>query len=281
LKIRFGPAGKPITYKGDMAGVPQYLNKLGLDALEYEAVRGVRIREEKASLLGREAEKYGVLLSMHAPYYINLASREKGKAEASRQRLYQAVRASHWMKAYAVVFHPGYYKGWPTPVEATKEVIRQLKILVEEIERDGYTYPWLAPETTGKDSQVGSVEDIVLICSEIPRCRPTIDWAHLYARSQGKNVLSIDQVITVIDVLERELGNEAINPLHTHFSRIEYGRGGERMHHTLEEREYGPEWDIVCRAYIELGINATVISESPILEKDALLMKKTCEEVKK
>ncbi|MCE4617545.1 MAG: deoxyribonuclease IV [Desulfurococcales archaeon] len=281
MKIRFGPAGKPINYKGDMAGVPAYLSKIGLDALEYEAVRGVRIKEEKARLLGEEAEKHGVLLSMHAPYYINLASKEKEKAEASRKRLYQAVRASHWMKAYAVVFHPGYYKGWTSPVEATKEVIRQLKVLVDEITTDGYTYPWLAPETTGKDSQVGSLDDIIMICTEIPKCRPTVDWAHLYARNQGKTVLTVEQIVEVIDRLEKELGSDPINPLHTHFSKIEYGKGGEKMHHTLEEDEYGPDWRIVCKAYAELGINATVISESPILEEDALVMKKICEEVKK
>ncbi|MEB3786603.1 MAG: TIM barrel protein, partial [Desulfurococcales archaeon] len=101
-RIRFGPAGKPLSFKGPMEKVPEYLSKIGLDALEYEAVRGVRISEEKARKLGEEAAKYDVLLSMHAPYYINLASKEKEKVEASRRRLFEAVRASHWMNAYAV-----------------------------------------------------------------------------------------------------------------------------------------------------------------------------------
>jgi len=278
-RIRFGPAGKPLSFKGPMEKVPEYLSKIGLDALEYEAVRGVRISEEKARKLGEEASKYDVLLSMHAPYYINLASKEKEKVEASRRRLFEAVRASHWMNAYAVVFHPGYYKGWSPRSDAVKEVIRQLKLLKEDVDSYGYTGPWIAPETTGKDSQVGSVDDIIEICSNVERCRPAVDWAHLHARSQGRDILSIDDVIRVIDKIEKELGSYAVKPLHTHFSKIEYGKGGEKMHHTLKEEEYGPDWIVVCKAYIMTGIDGVIISESPILEEDALYMIELCREV--
>jgi deoxyribonuclease-4 len=278
-RLRFGPAGKPLSFKGPMEKVPEYLHKIGLDALEYEAVRGVRISEEKAKLLGKEAAKYDIVLSMHAPYYINLASKEKEKVEASRRRLFEAVRASHWMNAYAVVFHPGYYKGWPSHKSAVQEVIRQLRKLEEEINSHGYTGPWIAPETTGKDSQIGSVDDIIEICSKIDKCRPAVDWAHLYARSQGKAILSIDDVIKVIDRIEKELGSYAVKPLHTHFSKIEYGKGGEKAHHTLREKEYGPDWIIVCKAYLTTGIDGVIISESPILEEDALYMIELCREV--
>ncbi|MEB3755693.1 MAG: deoxyribonuclease IV [Desulfurococcales archaeon] len=280
-RLRFGPAGKPLSFKGSMEKVPEYLHKIGLDALEYEAVRGVRISEEKARLLGEEAVKYDIVLSMHAPYYINLASKEREKTEASRRRLFEAMRASHWMNAYAVVFHPGYYKGWSSKEVAVKKVIDQLKKLEDEIKTRGYTRPWIAPETTGKDSQVGSVDDIIEICSSVGKCRPTVDWAHLYARSQGRDILSIDDVVRVIERIEKELGSYAVKPLHTHFSKIEYGKGGEKMHHTLREEEYGPDWIIVCKAYLMTGIDAVIISESPILEEDALYMIDSCREVLK
>ncbi|MCE4615288.1 MAG: deoxyribonuclease IV [Desulfurococcales archaeon] len=278
-RLRFGPAGKPVSSKGPMEKVPEYLYKIGLDALEYEAVRGVRISEEKANLLGKEAAKYDITLSMHAPYYINLASKEKEKVEASRRRLFEAIRASHWMNAYAVVFHPGYYKGWPSKEYAVKKIIDQLQKLEEEVKSQGYTRPWVAPETTGKDTQVGSVDDTIEICKSIEKCRPAVDWAHLYARNQGKAVLSIDDVINVIDKIEKELGLYAVKPLHAHFSKIEYGKGGEKMHHTLREEEYGPDWVIVCKAYLMTGIDGVIISESPILEKDAQYMIGLCKEV--
>ncbi len=277
-RIRFGPAGKPVDFKGVMERVPVYLAEIGLDALEYEAVRGVRISEEKARLLGEEAEKYDVKLSMHAPYYINLSSPDEAVVERSLARLRDAMVASDWMKAYAVVFHPGYLKGNRDRREALERVVKALSSLMEELE-GRVTYPELSPETTGKVSQVGDLEEVVEICGRVGRCRPTVDWAHLYARREGGYVRGVDEIIKAIEFIEGELGSRAVNPLHTHFSRIEYGRGGEREHHTLAEVEYGPEWRIVCRAYVDLGIEAVVISESPILDKDALVMKRICAEM--
>jgi deoxyribonuclease-4 len=279
-RLRFGPAGKPLGFKGSMERVPEYLASIGLDALEYEAVRGVRISEEKARRLGEEARKYDIQLSMHAPYYINLASPDEDTVERSLRRLRDAMIASDWMWAYAVVFHPSYYKGNKSEEEAIKRVIEALKRLEEELEGK-VTTPELAPETTGKKSQVGSVEETIEICRNLKRCRPAVDLAHLYARHQGNFVRSVDEVIKVIETIERELGSRAVRPLHTHFSKIEYGEGGEKEHHTLSEEGYGPEWEIVCKAYLETGIDAVIISESPVLDKDAILMRDTCKKLSK
>ncbi len=274
-RIRFGPAGKPLDFKGPMERVPAYLHEMGLDALEYEAVRGVRISEEKARLLGQEAEKYDIVMSLHAPYYINLASLDEDTWSKSIKRIVDSMKAAEWMGAYAVVVHSGYYKGHKDKRSALKRVIEGYMKVIEQLP-SWVKKPELAPELMGKTSQVGDVDEIIEICLNVDKCRPTVDWAHLYARYEGKNVTSIDQVISVINRFEKELGKRAVDPLHTHFSRIEYGRGGEREHHTLAETEYGPEWSIVCKAYKETGINAVVISESPILDRDALLMKEIC-----
>ncbi|MCE4612828.1 MAG: deoxyribonuclease IV [Desulfurococcales archaeon] len=275
-RLRYGPAGKPITYKGPMEGVPRYLKEIGLDALEYEAVRGVRISEEKARELGAEAESNGVLLSMHAPYYVNLSSPDSSVWEKSIRRLVESMIAAEWMGAYVVVVHTGYYKGNKSKEEAIKRAIDGYARVLEEA--PGWVKrPSLSPELMGKTSQVGDIDEVIAICQQVDRCRPTVDWAHLYARSEGTAVRSVDEVIRVIEALEKNLGKEAVSPLHTHFSKIEYGKGGERMHHTLSEKGYGPEWDIVCKAYLETGIDGVIISESPILEKDALLMKEECE----
>lgn len=274
-RIRYGPAGKPVEFKGPIEAVPGFLRGLGLDALEYEAVRGVRISEEKARILGAEAEKHGVVLSMHAPYYVNLASPDGDVVRRSLRRLYESMVASEWMGAYAVVVHPGYYKGNDSPGQALKRVIEAFRELVESLP-SWVKRPEIAPETMGKSSQVGSLEEVIAICENVPRCRPCVDWAHLYARAEGRFVRSVDEVVKAIEEIERRLGSRAVRPLHTHFSKIEYGRGGEREHHTLGEEGYGPEWEVVCRAYRETGIEAVVISESPVLEKDALLMKEKC-----
>ena len=278
-RMRFGPAGKPVDMKsGDYVKAVEYVAKEGLDAMEYEAVRGVRISESKARAIGEAARKYDVLLSMHAPYYVNFASPEEQTIKKSQERLIAAVRASYWMGAYAVVFHPGYYKGNSSREEALRRTIESLRPVVEWMKQESIKGVWIAPETTGKSSQVGDVNEVIAICRELDMARPAVDWAHLHARSEGQFPTSVDDVIKVIEKIEKELGSWAVNPLHTHFSRIEYGKGGEREHHTLAEEEYGPDWRTVCRAYKETGIRGVIISESPILDKDALVMKKICQE---
>ncbi len=280
MPLRFGPAGKPITFKGKMEDAPEYLASIGLDAMEYEAVRGVRISEEKARKLGENAEQYGVLMSLHAPYFINLATKEEEKYLASIKRIVDSMKAAEWMKAYVVVIHTGYYKGYKDRKEAVKKAIEGYKQVLHELPSWVKT-PSLSPEVMGRKTAIGDVDEVIEICREIgKRCKPTIDWAHLYARYEGNHVRTVDEVIRVIEKFEKELGKHAIDPLHTHFSRIEYGPGGEKEHHTLSETEYGPEWETVCKAYLETGINAVIISESPILEQDALLMKKICEQIK-
>jgi len=217
--FRFGPAGKPYGFKGDMIKAVNYVRKEGLNAMEYEAVRGVNIKEDKAKALGEEAMKLDVKLSLHAPYYINLSSEDEKVLKGSVRRLVDALKASEWMGAYVVVYHPGYYKGLPRE-EAVRKVVNALKEVWNEARSFGVRNVWLGPETTGKTSQVGSLEDIVEICSSSEKCRPVVDWAHLHARSRGEYITSIDDVIQVIEFLEKNLGREALKPLHQHFSKI-------------------------------------------------------------
>jgi len=273
-RLRFGPAGKPTNFNGDYEEVPPLLRQMGLDALEYEAVRGVRVTKEKAERIREAAQQNDVVLSMHAPYFINLASPEEDTVAKSVERLREAAQASEWMGAYAVVFHPGYIKGNASREEALRRVVEALKGVFEGLD---LKVAWLAPETTGKESQVGDVDEVIKICQSHDRVRPAVDWAHLHARAEGAAINSVDEVIKIIEKIEKELGSWAVRPLHTHFSKIEYGKGGEREHHTLAEEGFGPDWEIVCKAYVETGIDGVIISESPILEQDALVMRRVCE----
>ncbi|MEM1695111.1 MAG: TIM barrel protein [Desulfurococcaceae archaeon] len=275
----FGPAGKPITLKSaDILKAPSFLREMGLNAMEYEAVRGVNIREDKAKAFGLEARANGVKLSLHAPYFINLAGR-KDVVEASIRRLNESVEAANWMNAYVVVFHPGYYKDAPSRRDALRRVIENLKPVVEHRAQINARGVWLGPETTGKTSQVGELKEIIEISRSLDGIRPVVDFAHIYARSGGKYITSRDHVLEVIDAIEKELGSWALKPLHVHFSKIEYGKGGEREHHTLSEEGYGPDFANVCSVLCEHGVDAVIISESPVLEQDAVVMVKICRDV--
>ncbi len=271
MKVRFGPAGRPLGYRGSIEGVPKYLRVTeGLDAFEYQAVRGVRIKEVIARALGEEASKYDVLLSLHAPYAINLSSRNKAVIEASKDRLLKSLLAASWMNARVVVFHPGYYSGF-SPKEALASCIDALRDVIAKAQDMGIKGPLLGPETTGKQSQVGSLDEIISMCREVEGCIPVIDWAHIHAREKG-SIRDKESYMRIIDIIERELG-DLVKNLHCHFTKVEFGDKGERRHRTLSESGYGPPFEPLAEVIVEHGFNFTIISESPLLDKDAIRMK--------
>ncbi len=272
MRVRFGPAGRPLNYKGPTEGIPRYLRvEEGLDAFEYQAVRGVRIREEAARKLGDEARRYDVALTLHAPYAINLCSSKQATVEASIKRLVESSVAASWMGARLVVFHPGYY-GNLSPNEALSRCISALKRVAEELDTLNIKEVLLGPETMGKLSQVGSLEEVVAMCQAVTICRPVIDWAHLYARSQG-GLKTKEEFRKVLEYIELNLGSEYIENLHCHYTKVEFGKRGERKHRTLEEEGYGPDFELLAEVIVEGGFSLTIISESPLLDKDAIKMK--------
>lgn len=271
---RFGPAGKPIGFNGDVDEIPRYLYGEGLDAFEYQAVRWggkPQIAMSKARSLKEESEKYNIKLSMHASYFINLSGREN-IVKDSIERIKAALTAASWIGAYIVVFHPGYYGG--RSHRDAVDVCRQaLKIIADWMEVENLSGIYLGLETTGKRSQLGSIDEVLELSSSIPYARPVVDWAHLYARELGL-MKDRDDIIKVLDKLEKVLGSDYVkNEMHCHYSRIEYGKSGEREHHNLDEKSYGPDFDTIAEALLEIGVNPTIICETPLLDIDAVKMK--------
>ncbi|HDI01686.1 MAG TPA: deoxyribonuclease IV [Candidatus Bathyarchaeota archaeon] len=276
---RFGPAGKPIGYKGKATGVPRYLRSEGLDAFEFQAVRwGARpgMKKEDAEELGREARRHDVLLSMHASYFINLCADGK-KLEDSIRRLLVCLEYASYMGAYIVVFHPGFYKGKPKE-EALEGCIRALRRVRDEASTISGKLPLLGPETTGKPTQLGDLEEIIRLCEEVEGCRPVVDWAHIHAREGVGSIRGRDDYLAILRLLEERLGSDVVENLHTHFTRVEFSAKGELKHHRMDEVSYGPEFAPLAELMAELGLRHVVISESPILDRDALVMKKMVEE---
>jgi len=80
MPLLFGPAGVPHASKErSTAGGIKTVKELGLDAMEVQFVRGVKMGEETARNVGMVAESLGIVLSVHAPYYINLNAGEEKK----------------------------------------------------------------------------------------------------------------------------------------------------------------------------------------------------------
>lgn len=275
-RLRFGTAGIPIsTPKRSTIDGIIHVRNLGLDAMELEFVRGVNIKPELAKKIKYVAKKHDVLLTAHAPYYINLNASEKAKVEASKRRIIQSAERLHQAGGWSVVFHAGYYLK-----QDPAKVYNRIKDALKEIEKelmDRGIEVWIRPELTGKPTQFGDLKEIVKLSEELEMVLPTIDFAHAHARNKGK-CNSAEEWREMLSFMEDRLGREALDNMHIHVSGIEYTDKGEKRHLNLQESDMN--WEDLLRVLKEFRVRGVVISESPNIEGDALLMKKKYEEIK-
>ncbi|MBN2042811.1 MAG: TIM barrel protein [Candidatus Aenigmarchaeota archaeon] len=271
-KLLFGTAGIPISCSsrgGKTLDGVRFVRKLGLDAMELEFVRSVNLEEEKAREVGRAAKEENVILTCHAPYYINLNSKERVKILQSIDRILRSSRIAGLAGAKSVTFHSGFYVGMEK--ETVYQTIKKnIEGIVKTLRNEGNPV-LLRPELTGKPTQFGSLEELIRLSRDIEGVLPCIDFAHLYARSTGK-MNDHEKFLGALESIEKGLGKEAINNMHIHMSGIEYGPKGERNHVVLGES--GFNWEEALRAFSDFDIRGVVISESPNIEKDAMMMKR-------
>jgi deoxyribonuclease-4 len=267
--LLFGTAGTPhgAKKKGSVKGV-EYVSEIGLDCMELEFVRGVRMKEDKAQSVNVTARNSSVALSVHAPYYINLNSAEQKKIDDSVERIYQSARIGSLCGAESIVFHPAYYHK-DTSDRVYSRVHNLLNDLSSRLEEDDIPVV-LRPETTGKGTQFGNLDEILSLSSEMEKVKPCIDFSHLHARTNG-GMNSFDEFKSVLSKIEDILGKEGLNNMHAHVSGIEYNSKGERNHVNLEESDFS--YMQLLQAFDEFEVGGLVICESPNLEDDALLLK--------
>lgn len=262
-KIKLGPAGSGGYAKSTLEGV-QKLPKLGLQTLEVEFVRGVGMGIPLARQVGSEAKKQGIELSCHAPYYINLASKEKIKIRQSKKRILDSCERMHHIGGGPVVFHPSYFGG-----QEKEKVFRLTKEAILDMIKVVKKNKWncqLAPETTGKHSALGSLDETIRLVKET-RCSMCLDPAHLYARGYGR--LDFGKMFDKLKPLK-------LKHLHCHFSGITYTSKGERAHINLDKH---PDFRKFAKEILRRKLNVTIISESPVTWKDSLKMRKILEDM--
>lgn len=273
---RFGPAGVPPAFRATKAvltDVPRLLKEEGLDAFEYQAVRwGAKpqIKKETAEKLALKARENDVWLSLHGSYFINFCGR-KETIEASKNRLIACATAAEWMNAHVVVFHPGFY-GTTQSKEVLKGCLEALQEVVETMKTLGIKKVKLGPETMGKLSQFGSLDEVLGLCEQIEQTQPVVDWGHLHARCRGC-LKTIEDFRKVVEEIEKLLGTDAVEDMHCHFTKVEFTDKGEKRHHTMDEAEYGPDFTMFAKVVAEFKLKPVIISESPVLDADAIKMR--------
>ena len=275
-ELLFGTAGIPVAAKGSAtAEAIASVKKLGLGAMELEFVRSVNITKEKAPAVRKSAEQNGIILTCHAPYYINLNSTENAKLKASIYRILSAARIADLCGAWSVCFHPGFYQQ-STKEEAYNRVKESVNEIIKTLKNENNSI-WIRPETTGKETQFGNIDEILELSRELENVMPCIDFAHFHARTNGK-YNSYREFSEILEKVEKKLGKKGLENMHTHITGIAYSEKGEKNHLNLKESDF--KYKELVRALKDFKVKGVVISESPNIEEDALMMQKIYKEEK-
>ena len=276
MSATFGPAGnaESFPYKSSV-DAPRWLGELGLDCYEYQCGKGVRVKEDTAVALGRQAQEHGIALSLHAPYFINLANPDPESQEKTIGYITSSCLVADQMGATRVVIHSGALMK-RTREEAMSIALPFLKEIVAMCQDRGFGHITLCPETMGKINQLGDLDEVLRLCQVHESLIPCVDFGHLYARSLGKDE-GAEAVERMLSRMESELGADRASRFHSHFSHIEFTpNGGEKCHRTFDDDGgYGPAWEPLAQAVAARGWSPTFICESAGTQaEDALTMKR-------
>lgn len=275
-KLRFGPAGMPLSLKGkDLFDGIKYCIDKGLYAFEIEWVRGVKIKKGIEENIKKIINENDVLLSAHAPYWINPCSKEKRVKDITFRNLKECALAATKLDVTKVVFHPGYYG--KEKEDARKNIIEFFKEFFEWQKENGLNVIFAA-ETTGKNSQYGTIDEVIELCKKFKLIQPCIDFAHIHARGNGCIKTKKDYE-KIINKIKDELGKSFLDNLHVHFSGIEYNEKGEIKHLPIKSKS--PDFSLFAKLIVEKNYAFTIINESPLLDIDAIEMLKIVKNLKK
>lgn len=264
MSAKFGPAGNSesftqMGYKNSLQ-VPEYIERMGLDAFEYQCGRGVNIGEDKARELGVLAAEKNITLSLHAPYYISMSSVEEEKRLNSINYITASAKAVNAMGGNRIVVHTGSC-GKISRETALELAIDTMKKALDALDAMNLGQIHICPETMGKVNQLGTLDEVLALCAIDERLIPCIDFGHLNARDLGY-FKTKDDYKSVFERIENKLGSDRLKTFHSHFSKIEYTTGGEKRHLTFADTVYGPDFEPVLDLVVQKSCNPVFICES-------------------
>ena len=254
-EIRFGPAGLPEAANFEAACAT--LSAAGYRACEFGFAGGFWLDYVTAPELGAAAAEADVALSVHAPLAAFMGHADRGKKfKMALGMLDHTAGLAKACGARLIVFHPGFLLGREREV-AIADVVDQLGDLRERLQAKGRLVPF-GIEVMGRVRELGSVEDIVAIASQVDFVRPVLDFAHMHATSDGA-FTAVESFAAPLARVDALLGPGV--PFHIHFSDIAYANRNETKHLPYGEGTLRAEPLRDALAGFERP--ATVISESP------------------
>ena len=269
----FGPGGNSDSFrlqKKTTLDAPVWLAENGLDAYEYEAGRGFTSSTAALSLIGQNAKRAGIYTSVHAPYYISLSGVVTETRLKSISYIEDSVNAALALGSDIIVVHTG-SAAKITRREAMDLAKDTLYKTLEAIADNGVK---IGLETMGKINQLGTLEEVIELCTIDKRLQPVVDFGHMNARELGERFKTEDDYLRVFDMIANALGEASAKNLHCHFSKIEWTNAGEKRHLTFEDEVFGPDFRPLMRVLRREGLTPTIICESAGTQaEDAFMMK--------
>ena len=266
-KLNFITAGMPLkTGKGSYPEAFDILKEMNLDGLELEFVHGVRMKDEHRTFVKKMSKDFAI--TAHGPFYINLNSQEQEKIDASVQRIIDTASVASQAGAFSITFHAAFYMGKEKET-VFNQVKNQTKRICDILEKEKIKV-WIRPETTGKATQWGDLDEIINLSKEFEQVLPCVDFSHLHARSAGL-FNTYDEFSFILEKIGKELGQYALDNFHGHLAGIEYTSKGEKQHLNLENSDMN--YKELIRALKYFNVKGALVCESPNIEADCLLLK--------
>ena len=268
-KLNFITAGMPLrTGKGSYPQAFEVLKEMNLDGMELEFVRGVRMADKSKEFVNQASKENNFVITAHGPFYINLNSKEEDKIKASGPSIVETALVATQAGAFSITYHAAFYMGADKDT-VYKQVKNQTQRIMDILEKENSTV-WIRPETTGKATQWGDLDEVIKLSNDFEKVLPCIDFSHLHARTNGE-YNTYDEFSRILERMGKEIGQYALDNFHGHLAGIEYGEKGEKQHLIMEESDMN--YKDLLKAMKEFGVKGALVCESPNIEDDCKLFK--------
>ena len=286
MPLRLGPAGVPLSCKGRtiVEGMDD-ITALGLDAMEIQTVRTVQPKHFdqywQAGILSWNSD---LEMNLHGPYYAELlgSRRERNR---TLTKMEASMQAGKIVNARHLVYHVGPYGEYEPGTEANEQVANMFSGVVDRVhqiwgdkseEEDYAAFPWVHKskpslvgiETSGRQDLWGTVEEVIEVCNHVEGTVPVLNMAHIHARGHGRMRTSEDYS-ELFEQVRKDYGGKKF---YCHFAGIEH-RMGNALHYT-QIKKSDLKFEPFAEFLAEEGswLDITIISDSPLLEHDAMYM---------
>ncbi len=215
--------------------------------------------------VGEMAKRLDVVLSMHTPYYMDLSSNTEMSVNCLDTIRYAGI-VLNGLDGDMVVTNLGLYNKSVSQEEAENNIYDNVESLMGWWSDVGLK-PKLGIEITGHDGVFGSMDQVLDICDQFDGLVPAINFSHLHSRTFGSLIDSSD----FEDVLKQVEPYCAGGNIHTTFAGVEHFEGNEKRLTPIKKGDL--KFEPLAEALVELKPEATIISNSPLLEHDAVYMR--------